>query len=264
MPSDTLHSFKARNKLKQCSASNCYKNRHDMTRFCLFHHEARTNYGHPHARHIEKREYLTQLEESALLIKTLSREEHPALAEALAEARDLVAPGSSGAVDPGKRQMRLNRELRRLAALDGQDWQPVIPHEVLTVALAVFLFYQDQPSAFPRNEMASPSLAYAISRAILNLRPLRGRYMASDKHDLTSVKHTYDLPVAALSAIGNRVMTRLLPFLVQCASANKRKRLILTYRKNRLVSPITAEALLREALPETDANDIIQKASVTT
>ena len=100
MPSDALHSFKARNRQKQCAASDCYKNRHDMTRFCLTHHENRTNYGHPHARHIEKREYLTQLEESAFVIKTLSREQHPALAEALVEARDLVAPGSAEEADP--------------------------------------------------------------------------------------------------------------------------------------------------------------------
>jgi hypothetical protein len=250
--------FAITNKRKPCSYNGCFTGRYGISRWCLRHAMAMADFGHPEARHIEKQELAEYVQVSKRLIRTLADQRHPALSEAVIIMCNILAPCSNvTGPDPGKRRYKIHRELSRLAALDGQDWKPVIPREALAVALAVFIFKQDNESAFPRTEIGCRSLEFAIARSILTLRPLRGKYVASDAMDFTSKKETYDLPSTVMAALGKRVVSQLLPFFVRAANAVKKAHAIERYRASALKSPITAEQLLRETLPASDVEEVL-------
>jgi hypothetical protein len=240
---ESPRTFQHRNKLKPCSAPDCYKPRWYIARYCAVHHEARTKWGHPHAQPIQKQEIAPYVKIAARIIKQNS--DHEAVRSAIVTTIACIAPGNQPwGADSGKRRYRLWRELSRLAEAD----PPVTPHEALAVACGVFLYIQDNPRVIPKTDLANRSVEFALARAVLSLRELRGRWMAHPTDFEKSIKHTYDIPTTAMATLGKRLMTQLVSFYVNVERTYRKELAAERRRQDMMNSPLLVAALEKEGI----------------
>lgn len=228
--SRTLAQARRDNAQLKCSARRCPRPRHwrGLSTHCVVHRNRLKRYGHPDGRPLKREEVAPY---RALVADFLRRhEQHPAVVAAVGFMEQLLrgsfrvpqsaysAPGSARAADPRaalKEHLQRLRN-RRLARRRGGQ---LTGRELLERVVAVWLLSWRDREALPDDREA---LTFALGRALLRARPMRCRFMGTDKKGRR--RHAQrELRPTLVRAAGLMLREGLTPFVANLFAALDRE-----------------------------------------
>lgn len=204
----------ARNSRLPCSVRRCRYRRHFTSQWCSQHRTNASQYGHPEARHLLKREWAPHLRTVRAFFRRQSG--HPALVTGEEILRVLLNPGQ----EPRQLNHCDARYLlwRELARLQGgrNPLRKVTPREALETVTAVYLLIQREPQLLPDD---GECLSRALAHAVLRLRPITGLYVYDHVKGKPQKFRARPPGALVVADLGQRLRTSLAPFFVNISAA---------------------------------------------
>jgi hypothetical protein len=190
------------NRQLKCAVEWCKKKRRGLARHCTTHENNLKRNGHVKAWSIRQRAFKPYQARVAVFLQEHGSE--PVVRQAERWLAGLIASGGRDLVEESSRQTRgrasstLSDFLKRLCAKE------VSGRELLERVGAVWLLSWREPLSLPDDDR----LTFALAKSIIYTRPLRGRFMGTDKKGRR--KHRAPRPQGAtLQALGGHLREHL-------------------------------------------------------
>lgn len=206
---DRLRQGIERSMWHRCDLPGCDRPRHRIDRWCIAHVGKAQHYGHPQARPLNPKLWVTERESVRAVLD--ANQDHP--------GQQHVLRWLTGWVQQANTNSAAFKGADEVARLTRHGVQPV---DILAEAIACTAYLQANRRAVPDDV----AWDFAVSRAVFALAPrqrrhTRGRSMAIKLDSRTQANRTYSPKPrkSALRFVGGHLRTVLAPFIVNVVAS---------------------------------------------